>query len=414
MPGDMLATDDPGDLFSTRVGGELLCSGTAPPELASTVNCKICGGHLSPVLQAFAPLSKPQVDGDIPNRFLYILGCLATGCGVESGSWRALRHQPASTASSAGGAEPKAKLPPQPLVPQASPQQTEPAGADDHNSLDGNSGWGRDLDSWGDEATSEVARGASSGNPLDFSDLGAALDELGPISHERSGTSACSPHHNAALESEHDYRDTTSCVAELQGLRLPAFLLWAQAEPEAQPGRMRLSAAHKQHIAGLLSSYEAQADEALPTHAQGCQTRQGDAETTPADAWSGEDYVRDESKGCDAPLVKFLKRVQRCPDQCARYQFDSSVLWPSAQDPGMSSCEACGAPRVFEMQLMSPLMHSMHEAADWAACDNEEEVPRPPDSWQWLTIALFTCSKSCRNIQDGSSLVEEQLVLFNE
>lgn len=53
---------------------------------------------------------------------------------------------------------------------------------------------------------------------------------------------------------------------------------------------------------------------------QRSEPSQGDAEVTPADAWSGEEYVRDESKGCDAALVKFLKRVQRCPDQCARYQ----------------------------------------------------------------------------------------------
>lgn len=56
-------------------------------------------------MQAFAPLSKPQVDEDIPDRFLYILGCLATGCGVEAGSWRAFRHQPPRAAAATGSAE---------------------------------------------------------------------------------------------------------------------------------------------------------------------------------------------------------------------------------------------------------------------------------------------------------------------
>ena len=56
-------------------------------------------------VQAFAPLSKPQVDVNIPERFLYILGCIAAGCGVEAGSWRAFRHQSAAAASEAGSTE---------------------------------------------------------------------------------------------------------------------------------------------------------------------------------------------------------------------------------------------------------------------------------------------------------------------
>ena len=95
-------------------------------------------------------------------------------------------------------------------------------------------------------------------------------------------------------------------------------------------------------------------------------------------------------------------------------RFSGSVIWPSASLPAVAPCESCGAPRAFEMQLMSPLMHSMHEAADWAASDNALEGPRPPDSWQWLTVALFGCRRSCNSSQDGISICEEQLVIFNE
>ncbi|KAK9835263.1 hypothetical protein WJX84_006409 [Apatococcus fuscideae] len=88
------------------------------------------------------------------------------------------------------------------------------------------------------------------------------------------------------------------------------------------------------------------------------QATKGDAEMTPADAWAGEAYVRDEANGCDVALVKFLKRVQRCSDQCARYQFDGSLLWPS--------------------------------------------------------IALFTCSRSCQGSPTEDDFAEEEVVLFNE
>lgn len=52
MPGDMLAEGDPGDVFSTKVGGQLLCPGNMPLDLGATSNCRVCGGQLSLVLQA--------------------------------------------------------------------------------------------------------------------------------------------------------------------------------------------------------------------------------------------------------------------------------------------------------------------------------------------------------------------------
>lgn len=56
----------------------------------------------------------------------------------------------------------------------------------DNTHADG--GWGNGLDSWGDEVTSEGdQQAASNGGALDFSDLGAALDDLAPVSHDRSG-----------------------------------------------------------------------------------------------------------------------------------------------------------------------------------------------------------------------------------
>ena len=83
-----------------------------------------------------------------------------------------------------------------------------------------------------------------------------------------SGAEAsCHPSSLDRSHEEHEH-DSTSCVAELAGPQLPAFLLWAQGEPQAQPGRSRLSAAHKQHIASLLTSYEAQTHTSEPLAAQ--------------------------------------------------------------------------------------------------------------------------------------------------
>ena len=59
-------------------------------------------------------------------------------------------------------------------------------------------------------------------------------------------------------------------------------------------------------------------------------------------------------------------------------------------------------------------MHSLHEAAGWMSSDDAGEAPRPPDSWQWLTVALFTCSRSCQGSPTEDDLAEEEVVLFNE
>ncbi len=52
MPGDMLAADDPGDLFSTKVGGQPIFPGLTQPPLGTSLQCRVCSGHLSLVLQA--------------------------------------------------------------------------------------------------------------------------------------------------------------------------------------------------------------------------------------------------------------------------------------------------------------------------------------------------------------------------
>ena len=132
-------------------------------------------------------------------------------------------------------------------------------------------------------------------------------------------------------------------------------------------------------------------------------------------------------------------------------------------------CRACGAPRRFELQLMAPLVATLEEAADWAdeleqlakpcadpgregrggagargdqsaagcACGTSGSVPgfgverqeesvagkpgknstrwlRPPESWEWLTVAMFTCSVSCHTGGGAACFLEEEAVTVNE
>ena len=166
---------------------------------------------------------------------------------------------------------------------------------------------------------------------------------------------------------------------------------------------------------------------------------------------------------------RFSKRLRRAPQQCARLDPGGEPLWPDAVVPAHACCAACGAPRRFELQLMAPLVAALEEAADWAeeleqpdtrcadpgraerggasssgenstggsACGSRGSVPecgleraegrdtaggfaaqpkwlRPPDSWEWLTVAVFTCSVSCHAGGGTACFVEEEAVFVNE
>lgn len=171
-----------------------------------------------------------------------------------------------------------------------------------------------------------------------------------------------------------------------------------------------------------------------------------------------------------APCCRFAKRLRRAPQQCARRNPGGEPLWPDPKGPEPAACAACGAPRRFELQLMAPLVATLEEAADWAdeleqlakpcadpgreerggasakgdrsaaasPCGTWDSVPefgverqeesavagkpgqsssawlRPPESWEWLTVAVLTCSVTCHAGGGAACLVEEEAVLVNE
>ncbi len=133
-----------------------------------------------------------------------------------------------------------------------------------------------------------------------------------------------------------------------------------------------------------------------------------------------------------------------------RYSWDGPLLWPKKQPPGAGACARCGAPCVFEMQLMAPVIAFMLEAADLlraaAADDNGAAgasssssarpvaAGAPPHgvrvtdpaalmaaaNWELCTAAVFTCARACCGGHPGADgaarceWVEERVVIINE
>jgi len=98
--------------------------------------------------------------------------------------------------------------------------------------------------------------------------------------------------------------------------------------------------------------------------------------------WEGEEYevVKDKT------WSKLMKVLQRNPEQCIRYGgnpvwYQNHVEYEKKQVP---DCQYCGAPRVFEFQLMPTLVHTL-ESTNKTICTGID----------FGTIACFTCTKSC-------------------
>lgn len=64
---------------------------------------------------------------------------------------------------------------------------------------------------------------------------------------------------------------------------------------------------------------------------------------------------------------------------------------------------------------MTPLIPALTEAAEWLAAGDPGAAAaaslQPPDSWEWLTVAVFSCSGSCGG---EAAVVQEEVILVNE
>ena len=98
----------------------------------------------------------------------------------------------------------------------------------------------------------------------------------------------------------------------------------------------------------------------------------------------------------DQPLVKWFAQLPL--PACS---FGGPLLWPSEMRPEPGCCPQCGSPRVWEMQIMAPLMSLLLEAAQWLAeagdSSTVEAANKAAASWAWCTLAVATCSSSCSN-----------------
>lgn len=103
----------------------------------------------------------------------------------------------------------------------------------------------------------------------------------------------------------------------------------------------------------------------------------------------------------DKTFQKFSDRIAQNPEQVLRYEFKGQPLLYSGTDDvatrfvvphgkagatrGIPRCESCGAPRVFELQLVPGLIYELEK----------DEAMDFDDGMEWGTIIVGTCANNC-------------------
>ncbi|GLJ41232.1 hypothetical protein SUGI_0853490 [Cryptomeria japonica] len=373
MPGPWAEDNsEASDHYTTKIGG--LPDWPIPAEEINLelMKCGVCGGDLGLVAQTYAPLETDRLH--IEERTLYIFGCPLPNCGISPLSWRTIRVQkriPVDGGIFRGS-----------MLGSSSSTDGSMTGIESSNRF---SEQEQELNSstdewWEDDTWRDSTNGEDSAGTLDMRELGRALLEAGYMAaHLSEGQNEGNhPLVGEASQSEADILDIGLPV-------LPCFYIYSQNESQPSRGSRALSALH--------ASVDYQA------------AHNYDAEDAQDGTWEGEEYEHARALSADRTYLKFKKRLDWYPEQCIRYCFGGQPLLANKDqgDPGV--CTLCGGPRVYEMQLMPPLLYYLQQA-----CKDSESLYLA-NNWEWLTLFVYTCAQSCSGTTGDSNEGTEWLVV---
>ena len=353
-----------------------------------------------PLAELLTPQLQPRSVGSALDS-LCLFGCARAGCGQTRESWKAFRCHDAQCCASQddvihhppdshAGAHVRAEN------TSNAPQLSSAAAVD----------WGIDDSSW---PTADVSFSPEHSPYEDYASLGNALDVLSLGQVTRVGTAKPSTSKKTGEELKRSLADIIEFSEQGLSPGLPEFYVELQVEGNKAA---ESNTKDREHIRGLLDSY--QTENALPQVASGKQHVQDHCGTDARnEAWHAEGYEKASTASADAVLLKFLRRLERCPQQCMRFCVGGSLLWPTLQLPEPGVCRVCGSTRTFHMQVMSPLIAMFVEAKSWLDIAEQEVTGAgqsvnvaPPDSWEWQTIGISMCPRLCRA---GSERVIEEV-----
>jgi hypothetical protein len=385
------------DETTSKVGGAPAVGGygALPPQL-----CTHCGNAMVLACQVYAPVD------EVHHRTLYLWACNSLPCHRHT-SWCVLRRQRSAAepegAWAAGADTGKAK------ASEKKPRKKEKL-------LDFGAG-----DDWGDgEPAVGVGSTQAAMAALSMDDLESMLKArdagANKASRRKGGAAATAPAGAgaggaptaaAAASPAVAVAPTPASAATAAAFPAPATPVVSPVTPAAIEGKLggvmldvffepeAVADSGDSHVQELLRRYNAEQREQGEcemafTCAGAGDEEDGDGGT--GGASGGEDDAADEGDDeGDTVAAEFRARLEREPTQCLRYGYGGVPLWPSAAQAkngaqlmqAVPRCEACDAPRAFELQLVPGLLWYLGQAL-------EEQV-----NLDFSSVLVFSCTESC-------------------
>ncbi|KAJ8620850.1 hypothetical protein MRB53_029379 [Persea americana] len=354
------------DHYTTKIGGVPDWPIPETDIRHDLLECGVCGKRLCLVAQVHAPLTRDALKVD--ERIIYVLGCVMPKCGSGPHSWRVLRLQKFPNA-----------------VESITAAEEVSSSAVSCESVS-RSNWWEDLC---ENGSGEEDDDDNYGD-VDLQELGRALSEAASLaSHSKKQNGSMHPKdvaNGVPVKPSMIVKD--ACIPVV-----PCFYIYSQEEPASSD------------VSAICSSYSSLSVEDNKSHIDDHREEE---------KWDEERYEYGRALDVDRTYLKFKKRVDAYPEQCFRYSYGSQPLLATTnlEEPGI--CSLCGASRHYEMQLMPPLLYFLQQTAD-------DAPTRLPEDWSWMTLIVYTCSKSCtlalhdgKSSSDGWTTVEEGIVIQNE
>jgi len=380
MPGPWAEDNcEPSDSYTTKIGGLPDWPMAAEEINRDLLKCGVCGGDLGLVAQVYAPLETNRLY--IEDRTLFIFGCPLANCGISPLSWRTIRVQkdtPHAESSQLGVVNGRSMLEASSSSNHSTTSIQSPdraTGEEQQQNFDMDEWWEEDM--WRPETDGEDGDGYGT---LEMQELGRALQEAGYMAAHHPENQNGDSH-----STDEEVNVIESGILEINLPVLPCFYIYSQNESHPSRGSRAVLALHasvnfeERHNYG----YEDVAEE----------------------DWKGEEYEHGRALNADRTYLKFKKRLDCYPEQCFRYCRGGQPLLANKDqgDPGV--CPLCGGPRVYEMQLMPPLLYYLQQA-----CKDSPSI-YSANNWEWLTLFVYTCAQSCLGATGNNNGEKEWLVV---